>query len=70
MYLNTLACLMSLRGEPERSLVYGERMLHLDPLREEIHREMMRLYLESGVKDSWHLEALSCCVAKPSLFSG
>jgi DNA-binding SARP family transcriptional activator len=32
----------------EKSLVCGQRILVLDPLREEIHRAMMRLYLESG----------------------
>lgn len=35
-------------GAYDESLHCGRQILHLDPLREEIHREMMRLYLESG----------------------
>lgn len=51
LYLNSLAHLMyyykERRAWPE-SLACGQRILEQDPLREEIHREMMRLYLESG----------------------
>ncbi len=32
----------------EKGLEYGQRILEMDPLREEIHREMIRLYLDSG----------------------
>ena len=32
----------------EKAIVYGQLILDLNPLREEIHREMMRLYLENG----------------------
>lgn len=32
----------------EQSLACGQQILNYDPLREEIHREMMRIYLESG----------------------
>lgn len=36
------------RGVFEKSLTYGQQILNDDPLREEIHREMMRIYLKSG----------------------
>lgn len=35
-------------GACESAIAYGQQILDLDPLREEIHREMMRLYLENG----------------------
>lgn len=51
VYLRSLTRLMRHHGERnayEKSLAFGERILRLDPLREEIHREMMRLYLACG----------------------
>jgi len=51
LYLNSLAHLMRChgqRGAIDDALRYGQRILELDPLREGIHREMMRLYLASG----------------------
>ena len=51
MYLNGLATLMQVyRREQayEKGLQVGQQILALDPLREEIHREMMRLYQASG----------------------
>lgn len=35
-------------GPYHRGLDYAQRLLDLDPLREQIHREMMRLYLKAG----------------------
>lgn len=32
----------------EKAIAYGQKILELDPLREEIHRELMRLYLMNG----------------------
>ena len=32
----------------QKALSHGQRILDFDPLREEIHREMMRLYIENG----------------------
>ncbi|HLO29871.1 MAG TPA: BTAD domain-containing putative transcriptional regulator [Anaerolineales bacterium] len=32
----------------EKAIAYGRQILDLDPLREEIHRVMMRLYVENG----------------------
>lgn len=50
-YLSTLAQLMHYFAQHElfdKSLVYGRRILELDPLREQTHRGMMRLYAASG----------------------
>lgn len=50
LYVSGLMCLMrhyKHHGAYEESLQCGHRILHLDPLREEVHREMMRLYMES-----------------------
>jgi len=35
-------------GAWEKAITYGQQILELDPLREEIHREIMRLYMENG----------------------
>ena len=51
LYLNSLARLMCYYRHHqayEQGLVCGQQILNHDPLREEIHREMMRLYLENG----------------------
>lgn len=51
LYLNSLAHLLYYYKHQrnfERSLVCGQRILDQDSLREEIHREMIRLYLDSG----------------------
>ena len=51
VYLNTLAYLMRFyrrQGAYEKALENGRKILDLDPLREEIHREMMQLYVETG----------------------
>lgn len=51
LYLNGLAYLMQyykLHQIYDKSLSCGQLILDHDPLREEIHREMMRVYAESG----------------------
>jgi DNA-binding SARP family transcriptional activator len=51
LYLNSQAHLMhycKYHGDFEESLACAQKILDQDPLREEIHREMMRLYLASG----------------------
>jgi DNA-binding SARP family transcriptional activator len=51
IYLDSLARLMRYhrrRGAHEASLHYGQQILRHEPLREETHREMMRLYAETG----------------------
>ena len=50
-YINALACQMhnlKLRGRYEAALACGRRILAREPLRESIHREMMRLYAGNG----------------------
>jgi DNA-binding SARP family transcriptional activator len=32
----------------EKAITYGQQILNMDPIREDIHREMMKLYLECG----------------------
>jgi DNA-binding SARP family transcriptional activator len=44
----TLLCHYQNTGAYDRALACGHRILNLDPLREEIHREMMRLYVRNG----------------------
>jgi DNA-binding SARP family transcriptional activator len=51
VYLNSLIYLMNYHKSQmayEKSLAYGHQILALDPLREEIHRDLMRLYQASG----------------------
>ncbi len=51
LYLDALEHLMRYyqhHGRPEKSLAYGQQLLVREPLQEEIHREMMRIYLENG----------------------
>jgi DNA-binding SARP family transcriptional activator len=51
IYLNGLAHCMDYyrrHGAYEQGLTCGQQILRHDPLREEIHRDMMRLYLNSG----------------------
>jgi len=51
LYVNTLSKLLAYceHGSAyERGLVYGERILALDPTREKVHRQMMRLYWSLG----------------------
>jgi DNA-binding SARP family transcriptional activator len=51
LYLNGLNHLMRYyhrQGEFDQALAHGFKILDLDPLREEIHRAVMRIYLDSG----------------------
>jgi len=55
LYLDGLAHLMCYYKENrayEASLACGRRILQHDPLREDIHREMIRLYMEAGQRVS------------------
>ncbi len=64
MYLNSLAYLMRFyrrQGLYEEALENGGRILELDPLREEIHREMMQLYVENGQRALAIKQYESCC---------
>ena len=51
LYLKTLMYLMhyyKFQKSYEKASAYGQQILNLDPIQEDIHREMMRIYLESG----------------------
>lgn len=51
LFLSSLAFLMRYyhcQGACGQSLMYANQILQLDPLREEIHREVMRLHMENG----------------------
>lgn len=51
VYLKSLIYLLQYYGfhrAYETAISYGQQILDLDPLREEIHREIMRLYLGNG----------------------
>jgi DNA-binding SARP family transcriptional activator len=53
IYLDTLTWLVHYykgQRQYEISLGYARKILEVDPLREEIHREVMRLYIESGLR--------------------
>lgn len=45
----------------DKALTCGHRILNLDPLREEIHREMMRLYMVSGRRAQAVRQYEKCC---------
>jgi DNA-binding SARP family transcriptional activator len=51
LYLQALACLMhsaAKRADLKAAIDHGRRLLVEDPLRESVHREVMRLYLRDG----------------------
>lgn len=51
VYLNSLARLTDYyanRNEPGKSLTFARRILEFDPLREDIHRRVMRLHVDLG----------------------
>ncbi len=55
MYLDSLARLMvyhRARSAYAEGIAAGQRILALDPLREEVHRELMQLYLVAGQRAS------------------
>jgi len=50
-FLRTLARLMvhhGAKGQYDEGIAYGQRILALDPLREEVHRQLMRYYELAG----------------------
>ncbi len=64
LYMNGLAYLMRYyerKHAYEKSLICGQRILALDPLREEIHRAMMRLYLNSDQRTLAMRQYEFCC---------
>ena len=64
LYLKSLAHLMRYYGHNgtyENAIACGQQILNLDPLREEIHREVMRLHLQSGQRAQAIRHYKSCC---------
>jgi DNA-binding SARP family transcriptional activator len=49
------------QGNYENGLSYGRQILELDPLREEIHRELMRLYIENQQRPLAIRQYKACC---------
>jgi DNA-binding SARP family transcriptional activator len=51
LYVKSLVYLLQYYGfhkSHEKAIAYGQQILALDPLREEIHRQLIRLYQENG----------------------
>jgi DNA-binding SARP family transcriptional activator len=64
LYIKSLAHLLGYYGHKggyDKALAYGHRILNLDPLREEIHREMMRLYVDCGRRAQAIQQYEKCC---------
>jgi DNA-binding SARP family transcriptional activator len=64
LYLDSLTYLMGYyrqHGAFEESLTYGQQILQVDPLREEIHRELMHLYLTNGQRALAVRQYETCC---------
>jgi len=64
LYLKSRAHLLGYhryKGSYDRALACGHYILNMDPLREEIHREMMRLYEECGRRAQALRQYESCC---------
>lgn len=64
LYLKSQAHLLSCychNGAYEQALACGQNILNFDPLREEIHREMMRLYMVNGQRPMAMRQYETCC---------
>ena len=64
LYLTCLEKLMAYyhqQGGYEQSLSYGQRILQVEPTNEAVHREMMRLYFESGQRALAIQQYEVCC---------
>jgi DNA-binding SARP family transcriptional activator len=64
LYLNGLSYLLhyeKYHGLYEKGMVYGGKILQLDPLREEIHRDMIRLYVANGQRAMAVRQYETCC---------
>ena len=65
LYLKSLAHLMQFHkyhGDYDKSLSCGHRILNHDPLREEVHREMMWLYAAGGRRADAIRQFKTCCL--------
>jgi DNA-binding SARP family transcriptional activator len=64
IHLKTLISLLGYwrdTGAYDEGLACGQRILELDPLREEIHREVMRLYMTKGQRAMAIRQYQACC---------
>jgi DNA-binding SARP family transcriptional activator len=64
LYLKSLASLMEfhhLDGNLEKSLLCGQRILDMDPLREDVYRAMMRMYVKNGQRNLAIQHYKNCC---------
>ncbi|MCB0055281.1 MAG: winged helix-turn-helix domain-containing protein, partial [Caldilinea sp.] len=64
IHLNCLARLMEYhagRRSFEQSITYGQEILRHDPLREDVHRCLMRFYLENGQRALAQRQYHRCC---------
>jgi len=64
LYVKSLFHLLQyygLQGEYDKAITYGQRLLELDPLRETVHREMMKLYIDNGQRVSALRQYDVCC---------
>jgi DNA-binding SARP family transcriptional activator len=59
--LSNLAYYYEKLGNVERSLSYAWRILDLDPLREDVHREVMRLQVACGQRATAIKQFETCC---------
>ena len=50
--LERLFCMCEQEGEPDEGIVYGQRLVEVDPLNEEAHCALMRLYAASGQREA------------------
>jgi DNA-binding SARP family transcriptional activator len=65
IYLASLAKMLDYfhtQNAPEKSLEYGHLVLAVDPLREDIHRTVMQLYLDLGQRSMAVRQYKICCV--------
>ncbi|MBI2303862.1 MAG: GAF domain-containing protein [Chloroflexi bacterium] len=58
--LRWIALTLAQRGDVEVAILYCRRALSLDPLREEIHRQLMILLLQAGRRDEARRQYLRC----------
>ncbi len=66
IYLNCLVQLMRYQQHQhsyEKSISYGLQILHLEPLREDVHREVMRLYQANSQRPLALRQYQICCEA-------
>lgn len=64
LYLDGLTRLMHYYGclrEFDKTIAYGQRIIRLDPFREEVHRALMKFYFDSGQRPLALQQYEACC---------